>query len=267
MAIRSTFLALLALSLGAFAQGPPPNGRGRGPFGSNNGPRLLGGEPGRPGRTVKNAPYSADLVTEVTQTLSDGNHIRQTTTAHMVRDSEGRTRREQSLNGLGALGAAGARGNAIFITDPVAGLSYALNPNAKTATKASVSGIRGGPPSIEPGGGMRGPGRRGGPSEQNLKTESLGRQTLEGVPADGTRTTLSIPAGAMGNELSIQVVTERWYSPDLQLVVLTKHSDPRTGETVTKLTNISRVEPSRTLFEPPSDYKVTENAPRKSGAN
>ena len=266
MAIRSTILALVALSVAAFAQGQPP-GRGRGPFGPNNGPRLLGGEPGRLGRTVKNAPYSADLVTEVSQTLSNGDHIRQTTTAHLARDSEGRTRREQSLSGLGALGAAGTRGNAIFITDPVAGLSYALNPNAKTATKASVSGMRGGGSAPEQPGSMRGAGRKGGQGAQNVKTESLGRQAIEGVQADGSRTTLTIPAGTMGNDLPIQVVTERWYSPDLQLAVLTKHSDPRTGETVTKLMNVSRVEPSRTLFEPPSDYKVTETSPRKTGSN
>jgi hypothetical protein len=87
----------------------------------------------------------------------------------------------------------------------------------------------------------------------NVKTESLGRQTIEGVPADGTRTTLTIPAGQMGNEQPIQVVTERWYSPDLQTVLMTKHSDPRNGETVTHLQNVSRSEPSPTLFQVPAD--------------
>jgi len=268
MAIRTTIIALLALAAGAFAQGPPP-GRGRGTFGPNGGPRFLGGEPGRPGRTVKNAPYIGDLVTEVTQSLPDGNHIHQTTTAHMARDSEGRTRREQSLTGLGALSAEAARGNAVFITDPVTGVSFALNPSAKTATRESFSRLRGpGGPGGPPPMGMRAPARRGnGENVQNLKTESLGKQTIEGVVADGTRTTMTIPAGAMGNDLPIQVVTERWYSPDLQLAVLTKHSDPRTGETITRLINITRTEPSRTLFEPPSDYKVTEGAPRKPAIN
>ena len=98
-----------------------------------------------------------------------------------------------------------------------------------------------------------------GANNPNVKTETLARQTIEGVPADGTRTTFTIPAGEMGNELPIQVVTERWYSPDLQTFVLTKHSDPRTGDTVTRLTNINRSEPSHTLFEVPADYKVTEN--------
>ena len=109
-------------------------------------------------------------------------------------------------------------------------------------------------------------------SDQNIKTESLGRQSIEGVPADGTRTTMTIPAGRMGNELPIQIVSEHWYSPELQTMVLSRRSDPRMGETVTKLTNVSRNEPSRILFEAPADYKVTESfgrmpSPRGSPAD
>jgi hypothetical protein len=81
---------------------------------------------------------------------------------------------------------------------------------------------------------------------------------IEGVRADGTRITITIPAGAIGNEQPIRIVSERWYSPELQLELLYKHSDPRTGETVRKVVNISRSEPPRSLFEAPADYKVTE---------
>jgi hypothetical protein len=100
------------------------------------------------------------------------------------------------------------------------------------------------------------------------KTEPLGRQTIEGVQAEGRRTTMTIPAGQAGNELPIHIVTESWYSPDLQTTVLSKHSDPRNGETVTRLTNIGRGEPSHILFEAPADYKIGESAagmPRPRG--
>ncbi|MGA7234149.1 MAG: hypothetical protein WBY44_00615, partial [Bryobacteraceae bacterium] len=123
MQVRNLSIGLFLLSAALLAQGPPPGGRGR--FGPNGGPRFLGGEPGMPGRIVKNAPFTGDLITETSQTLGDGNHIHQSTTAHLVRDSEGRTRREQSLNGLGALGAPAANTEAVFISDPVAGVSYA----------------------------------------------------------------------------------------------------------------------------------------------
>jgi hypothetical protein len=97
-------------------------------------------------------------------------------------------------------------------------------------------------------------------TDQNLKTEALGRQAMEGVQAEGRRTTITIPAGQAGNDLPIHIVAESWYSSDLQTTVLSKHSDPRNGDTVTRLANISRSEPAHTLFEPPADYKVSESA-------
>jgi hypothetical protein len=259
MQVSKLALGLFVLTAALLAQTPPPGGRGRfGPSGGP-GPRFLGGEPGMPGRIVKNAPFTGDLVTETSQTLNDGNHIHQTTTAHMVRDSEGRTRREQSLNGLGALGAPAGNAQAVFISDPVAGVSYALNPSSRTVSKLAEPGRgRGGRNGKQPPPPDAARWSRGANSD-DIKTESLGRQTIEGIPADGTRITQTIAAGAMGNELPIQVVTERWNSPDLHMDILTKRNDPRFGETVTKLTNISRAEPSHTLFEPPADYKTVED--------
>jgi len=250
------------------------------------GGRLIGAVAGTPGRVVKNAPYSADVVTETSQSLADGNHVRQTSTAKVYRDSEGRVRTEQSLGGLSALGVNSTQRQVVFINDPVAGVNYALNVNDKTASKTAWGrGGRGpqqnsaaqlqaqGQNAVPPGGGRwgqrsaQGPmgpgGRAGRPGDlarQNVKAESLGRQTMEGVQAEGTRTTMTIPAGQMGNDAPIQVVSERWYSADLQTVVMSRHSDPRVGETVYRLTNVSRAEPPPSLFQAPADYKVV--APR-----
>lgn len=160
--LRGVAAFILLLAAGAWAQNPPP-GRGRGRFGANNRPdaRFLGGEPGMPGRVVKSAPFTGDLITETSQTLADGNSIHQTATAHMVRDSEGRTRREQSLSGLGALGSPSGDAQAIFIDDPVAGVSYALNPKNRTATKSAVAGRgRGGRSGPPPSGAFRGGNRQ-----------------------------------------------------------------------------------------------------------
>jgi len=81
---------------------------------------------------------------------------------------------------------------------------------------------------------------------------------FEGVEAEGMRTTLTIPAGKIGNELPIDIVNERWYSPELQVLVMTRHTDPRFGENSYKLTNISRTEPARELFEIPAGYILKE---------
>ena len=91
----------------------------------------------------------------------------------------------------------------------------------------------------------------------NAKTESLGTQTIDGVNAEGTRTTRTIPAGEIGNEQPITIVSERWYSADLQMDVKSTHSDPRFGDTTYTLTNIQRAEPAASLFAVPSDYTVT----------
>ena len=93
--------------------------------------------------------------------------------------------------------------------------------------------------------------------------EDLGRQTVDGVAATGTRTTWTIAAGAIGNLQPIKIVSEQWFSPDLQLLVLTKHSDPRTGENTYRLQNIVRAEPDRSLFTVPPDYTLKESGIRK----
>ncbi len=86
----------------------------------------------------------------------------------------------------------------------------------------------------------------------------LGTQTIEGVPARGTKITRTIPAGEMGNDLPLIITTETWYSPDLKLLVMSKSSDPRVGETTYKLTNISRAEPDPALFQIPADYTIKD---------
>jgi len=86
--------------------------------------------------------------------------------------------------------------------------------------------------------------------------EDLGQQVIEGVPAKGTRTTSVVPAGAIGNEQPITVVSEEWTSIDLKVLVMTKHVDPRSGETTYRLTGITRGEPSPSLFEPPAGVTV-----------
>ena len=90
------------------------------------------------------------------------------------------------------------------------------------------------------------------PAKDETTKEDLGQQTIEGVTATGTRTTTVIPAGAIGNEQPIRIVSEEWTSPELQVLVLTKHSDPRTGETSYRLTGVTRTEPAKSLFEVPA---------------
>jgi len=90
------------------------------------------------------------------------------------------------------------------------------------------------------------------------KTEDLGSQTMEGVLANGVRTTRTIPAGQIGNEKPLSIVTEVWTSPELKTIVYSKRSDPRMGEQVFRLTNIVRAEPDPSLFTVPATFKIVD---------
>jgi hypothetical protein len=302
-------LTTLAALPGAFAQTPAPA-----PIGPEKTFFYSSGSPGAEntfhyvtsgirieGGVVKNAPYSGQATTETTQQLSDGNRISRKTTSNLYRDSEGRTRREETLGVMGAA-SSGEPIQTVFINDPVAQTSMVLDSRSKTIHKMPNMQILTPPPPGSPGafgatgsaaGGVMAAAISAAPlgavtmstdmpvmkataemnhlmiqkgvspeGDKNVQKESLGTQMIEGVQAEGTRSTMTIPAGAIGNDLPIKIVSERWYSPELQTVVMSKHSDPRMGDTVYKLTGINRGDPPRALFEAPSDYTVASDEKR-----
>lgn len=235
---------------------------------------LVGGAP------VKGAPYSGNAVTENTQTLAGGNHIVNRTSATVYRDGEGRERREQALPNIGGFAPQGAPATTVFISDPVAGVNYSLNPDDKTAIKLPVpllSTLTAPPPGargdvrvmVQHAGGMMAPPPEAPQVMMFSKTtagtapappavEQLGTKVVEGVQAEGTRTTITIPAGQIGNDKPVQIVNEVWRSPDLQVIVHSEHSDPRMGSMVYSLQNISLGDPSPTLFQVPADYTIKD---------
>jgi hypothetical protein len=197
------------------------------------------------GRTVKGAPFSGTAVTESVQTLADGTRLSRKMTASIWRDGEGRQRREQKMDLVGPLAAAGDPPTLIFINDVVGGFHYVLNLGDHTARRMP-------PPRDMP------PPPNNRPSDDRVKTESLGRKTIDGIEAEGKRWTVTIPVGEIGNDRPLDIVSERWESVELQTLIYSRHSDPRFGETIFRLTNITRSEPEKALFEVPADYRVVE---------
>ena len=92
------------------------------------------------------------------------------------------------------------------------------------------------------------------PKPANAKTEALGKQIIEGIEAEGTRSIITIPIGQIGNDRALEIVSEQWYAPALQEIILSKHRDPRLGENIYRLTKINRGEPTPALFQPPADF-------------
>jgi hypothetical protein len=272
-----TAAALAWLAIGPVAQAqdtaeppppPPPNaiyvqgGGGPGPI-MHEGIGFLGFEAGLGEKTVTGAPFSATFTTESTQTLADGNQIQHSSTGTIARDSQGRTRRAMNLPAIGAFVVVSGQSlsHVVFLNDPVAGTRYVLEEDKKIARQMPEPSVRG---AFERK-GFRTEGPRGEAEKNEVVTTSLGTQTIGGVSAEGTRYTRTIPAGEIGNTKPIVVVTERWYSPDLQMVVMTKRSDPRSGDTTFQMTNIQLGEPAATLFQVPSDYSITQGPVRDRG--
>ena len=234
---------------------------------------VIAVEPLENGRPVKNAPYSAEAVTETAQVLADGNRIEHRTSASIARDSKGRIRREHQSMPLGGFVAPG--GPALTsIFDPSTGLHITLDHERRVAhvvtsgapfelaapAPPAGAGVRvGAPVSATVGAGVvfyRPDAVQAGVVKTAVETTALGERTIDGVRAEGTRTTIVIPAGAAGNQLPIEIVSERWYSPELQVVLQTERSDPRFGDTTYRLTNILRLEPPGELFEVPPGFTI-----------
>jgi hypothetical protein len=242
-------------------------------FAGTGGPiELLGFAGMHGGKVVTGAPFSATAVTETTQTLADGNHIARKTQTNIFRDSQGRVRKEVTLSGFGPLAASGQPKSFVLINDPVAGSNFILHADTKTAEKVGKSF----------GGKMGGMKELMKNKMQSRQHEEIANGTLKkvdlgtcdptvagscpagvSVPAQGTQITKTIPPGQIGNEKPITIVRETWYSNDLQIVVMSKHNDPWSGEHTYTLTNIQRSEPGASLFAVPADYSVTEGRPRR----
>jgi hypothetical protein len=277
---------------------------------------FIRSEGGVPGPVVKGKPYSARSITESTQMLADGNRITERNESVIYRDSEGRTRLEQTLGGIGPF-QPDEPVTMINIHDPVADKSYMLDPadriareipqfrmaiahdqmelakaagEARAVFETELAKARGGetaafnvavPPPAPPGAGtasvtviQRAQGEQGvrvftraergvvlspfpeGTTGAYEPAEDLGEQVLEGLLVKGTRMKDTIPAGTIGNDRQIDIVTERWYSEDINAMVLERHSDPRFGETTYRLVNVVRGEPSPDLFQVPQGYEV-----------
>jgi hypothetical protein len=259
-----------------------------------SGSARMGALPAFAMQTVTGAPYSGEEVSDQVQTLADGTHITQSSIPTKVyRDSLGRTRTERPLfRGMMMAGRVSDPPIIVEIMDPVAQLKYTFDPVNKVAHRQQApagqpapqnvagrtvarSGVMGavvggggglGAPvggvlSLAPMAAMPVPQMSGTEATRpQITNERLGTQTVEGVLAEGTRHTTTWPVGAQGNDRPISMVSENWFSPELKVMILSKTTDPRSGEHTQKLTNISRGEPSSSLFQPPPEYTLVDEA-------
>lgn len=230
---------------------------------------LLWGEAAM-GPVVRGAPYSGDGRVTVDHRLGDGTQITRSIDSKSFRDSTGRVRREQTVLGLAALDPMRESVAVVIIADPVAGVVYSLDPATRVAQRMPIDPrmLAETPPPPPPPPPASLPSKRMAPppppppaAPPQSQEEPLGTRQMDGMTVTGRRTRMTIPTGQMGNDRPIEITDERWESPELKVVVRSRHHDPRTGTIEFRLTNISRAEPPPELFTVPSDYSIVEAPP------
>jgi len=241
--------AFLAVSALMAQPGGAPGG-GRMGFGPGHGP-WLGGLPNLTNSTITGAPFSAVESTQSQRTLTNGTQTTQQQQSNVYRDSQGRVRIDTTL-AVPANSSGQTQRTVSIIYDPVAGNVYRLNPQTMTALQSSI------PQRTPPPAGASRPGTQQGSNQ--VQTQNLGTQTINGVAATGTQVTRTIPANTIGNAQPIQTVRVTWTSTALQIPVQVTVTDPRSGNTTMNLTNIVQAEPDASLFQVPSGYTVTNAA-------
>jgi hypothetical protein len=250
---------------------------------------------------VSGSPFSATEERRTTQTLSDGTVLDTSESTVLYRDNDGRTRTERTVQGKTTIMIVDPVAHTNVRLDPstkaawkatVGGGYQFATPLPATAPSADKAAAEAADRAKFEAGLVAGMGgRRGGTpagattpdvnTKQLLddlqkkmaemqqdaatqpRSEDLGMMHQNGVPAQGTRTTLTIPVGQIGNSREIKVVNERWYSADLQMTVKSINSDPRFGTTTYELKNIQRTNPDASLFQIPPDYTVMEGGGRR----
>ena len=228
-------------------------------------------------RIVTGVPFSAESITDVVQTAADGSHVKRTTTSVVARDSHGRTRYSQNLSLL----LPGGPRVLTFIRDPVAGVRYLMDSRETVASREAIRTPSPGPAVNQvwsPQDAAIKVARQSVKSlldarsaglSQTIRSEAapLGDQIVESVTASGARVRAVVPAGQIGNDKPLTFSSEAWYSADLGIIVMSKASDPITGDTNFRLTNLRRGEPSPDLFAVPAGYRIVgAGFPAESGA-
>jgi hypothetical protein len=242
---------------------------------------------------VPGKPFNGTEVRRSVQTLANGAKIEHSDSNLLYRDEQGRTRVEQTLNGKTTVVIMDPVSRSVFVLNPQnktarkssipaaaqeGGVSVANGGVTMQFKTSTVNGVATSSSTATTSVDGRGSGSGSGAGagtftnvaiatagelhartiipDGKRTTEDLGAQYVNGVTAQGTRDTQTIPAQSIGNDRELQVVDEHWYSNDLQMLVKSVNSDPRFGETTYQLTNIVRGGQDPMLFQVPADYTI-----------
>ena len=187
--------------------------------------------------TIPGVPFSATLAVENVHLLPDGSKAKGTTLLHIARDSKGRTHNEDRPYDMEASGPP----DRIIIIDPTIAKEIVLKPATMHATVSTLKPIAG---------------------NSNLTTnpvipsEDLGLSTMEGLEVHGSGSSWDLPADADSKRSAIHIRNESWFSNELRVVMLQKHSNSRGESQLYRVTDLNRMEPDPAIFQMPANFQV-----------
>jgi hypothetical protein len=200
-------------------------------------------------------PYSATFETKEVQTLADGTKISKTTITKEARDSEGRTLHQTTTDWPGQL-----TGTFTIVFSEPEREVLQWDSNSNTVTVNHWGNPQTNPEKINRSQPLV---RKGESSHGAIRVEQLGHKIIQGLDAEGTRHTRTIPEGAEGNDRPITLVDETWRSTDLGLVLESVSDDPRRGHVTREVREIERGEPDPSLFQAPQGYTIRNQTPQQ----
>ena len=196
---------------------------------------------------VPNAPFSGVVNIERTVVRKDGSVVQLKSTRDVARDARGRIHNElRTLVSVSSVGAPVLLN--IHLYDPQTRISTEIDVRKRTFWTRTMDH----PPSTEPPSIRFAAPDGNAPPNEFTKQEDLGIREIEGVPAHGMRQTQTVTDESDGKE--VVITDEYWYSQDLRINMLVKHSDPRRGTTTMTVAQVTRVEPDAAWFEVPEGY-------------
>ncbi len=197
-------------------------------------------------RPLAGQPFSGRSTTEWTRTLEDGSSVTTHLFAMVARDSQGRIYRE-GRNFVPANSEHEPKRYRFFIFDPTTHtrtLCMVASHSCEVTTYLAPTSFR-----LRPVGPFD-------DGKRTLARESLGNDVMDGINVVGTRETVTISAGVIGNSQALSITREFWYSPELQVNLAITRKDPREGTQVIRVHEITRSEPDPALFKVPDGYAV-----------
>lgn len=203
---------------------------------------------------IPNAPFSGIVNIERTDIRKDGLVIKYNSTREIARDSRGRIHNELR-SFIPVSSTATPKLLSVHLYDPQTRVSTEIDILKRTFWARTMNH----PPSTEPPSIRFAAPDGNAPPNEFTKQEDLGVREIAGVSAHGMLQTQTLPGENGGKD--VVVTDEHWYSQDLRIYVVIKHSDPRKEITTMAVDQITRAEPDPALFEVPEGY----SQPRQGG--